>query len=380
VPLGVIVRARDAPRNELAWTMAHMEQLTRGSFYQRFLEAHDDHLRVYFARRDKAAALDGYHDSAIGVGTGRSEWGGTPEAMRGIICRDIDSFRDSIDYTVRDRRFLRVGDAAVVCQALLDLSLLADAHCMTLRDLRHTVVMVADADDKVRIAHIHVSFPTDVHGDEEPYPLKEIAEISAVVDELIANRTRDLTDAYRKLEHMAIHDRLTGLYNRIRLDEKLTAEIKRANRYRSLISVVMLDIDNFKAVNDDYGHLAGDKVLRQLAARITESLRETDLAGRWGGEEFLIILPETDQTQALQLAERLRETFAARPIAIDDADGGGVPRLLRLTISCGIAQHRVGDDLDSLFERVDGALYCAKRQGRNRSFVATADSEGAADC
>jgi diguanylate cyclase (GGDEF)-like protein len=354
-----------------------MEQLTSGSQFERFVDAHDEHLRLYFAQRDKAGSLAGYHEQAIGVGTGRGEWGATPDAMREIVCRDMDGFTDSIDYTVRDRRFLRVADSAVVCQALIDLSLLADAHCITLRDLRHTVVMVEDADGRLRIAHIHVSFPTAVHGDEEPYPLKEIAEISAVVDELIANRTRDLTDAYRKLEHMAIHDRLTGLYNRIRLDEKLIAEIKRANRYHSLISLIMLDIDNFKAVNDDYGHLVGDKVLRQLATRINESLRETDLAGRWGGEEFVIILPETDQTQALQLAERLRERFAAEPIVLGDAADGGLPHALNLTISCGVAQHRVGDDVDSLFERVDRALYCAKREGRNRSFAATADTEAA---
>lgn len=349
-----------------------MEQLTQGPIFRRFCQAHDHHLRVYFSERDKLAALATYHHAAIGVGTGRGEWGNTPQAMRDVIHRDIDGYSDSIEYNLRDRQFIRVCDTAVVCQSLIDLSLQVDTHLMTLRDLRHTVVMVVEDDNsEPYIAHIHVSFPTDVHGDEEPYPLKEIEEITAVVDEMINDRTRDLMDAYRKLERMAIHDRLTGLYNRIRLDEKLNGEIKRANRYNTVISAVLIDIDNFKAVNDEYGHLAGDRVLVQLARQISESLRETDLAGRWGGEEFLIILPETDQNQAYQLAERLRMDFADNAVIIDDGTG----QKLDLTISCGITQHRFGDSMESLFNRADKALFCAKRAGRNQSCLATEDGE-----
>jgi diguanylate cyclase (GGDEF)-like protein len=337
--------------------------LTEGALYQRCVDVHDHHLEVYFRQRDLDAALATYHAHAIGVGTGRGEWGGSAEAMREVIRRDIEGFSSPVEYVLRERVFHLVAEHVVICQCLLDLALHADAHRMTLRDLRHTVALVLEPTGEARIAHIHVSFPTDVHGDEEPYPLKEIQEITAVVDDLIANRTRDLTEAYRKLEFVAIHDRLTGLYNRIRLDEKLSQEIKRARRYGSLISVVLLDIDHFKDVNDRYGHLVGDQVLKRLGSVIAGSLRETDMGGRWGGEEFLLILPETRVEQAVQLAERVRQGFAAEVFEFDGEQ-------LSLTASCGVAQYCKDDDTEALFSRADRALYRAKHDGRNRTALA----------
>ncbi|HRQ63460.1 MAG TPA: diguanylate cyclase [Xanthomonadaceae bacterium] len=337
--------------------------LTEGALYRRCVEAHDHHLDVYFKRRDLAAALSTYHVHAIGVGTGRGEWGASAEAMRDVVRRDIEGFSSPVEFTLRERIFHLVAERVVVCQCLLDLALHADAHCVTLRDLRHTLVMSFEPTGEARIAHIHVSFPTDVHGDEEPYPLKEIQEIATVVDDLIVNRTRDLTEAYRKLEFVAIHDRLTGLYNRICLDEKLSQEIKRARRYGSLISVVVLDIDSFKEVNDRHGHLVGDRVLQRLGTVIAQSLRETDVGGRWGGEEFMLILPETQVEQAVRLAERIRLGFASQVFAFDGED-----RVL--TVSCGVAQYRQDDDIESLFSRADRALYRAKHGGRNRTVCA----------
>jgi diguanylate cyclase (GGDEF)-like protein len=338
-----------------------------GELQRRVLAAHDHHLEVYFGRRDLAAALATYDPEAIGIGTGRSEWGGSAEAMRAIVRNDLHGFPDPVGYRVRDRVVLPVAADVVVCQCVLDLSLPVGAHRMKLRDLRHSVVMRFDDPARApRIVHIHVSFPTSVHGDEEPYPLKEIEEITAVLDDLIANRTRDLLDAYRRLEHVAVHDRLTGLHNRIRLDEKLSQEIKRARRYGSRIALVLIDVDRFKEINDRYGHLAGDQVLMRLGALIRDSLRETDAGGRWGGEEFLLVLPETGAAEAVRLAERIRQAFARERFRFEDEDIG-------LSVSCGVAEHRQGDDAETLFARTDRALYRAKRQGRDRTQAADPD-------
>lgn len=338
-----------------------MKRLEEGRLFEQCRDWHDHHLEVYFGRRDLEQSLKTYEDHAIGIGTGRSEYGNTPALMKDVIVRDLESFPDPVEYEVLSREFFQITDDVVVCQACLTLCLDVDAHRMTLRDLRHTVTIRRSNDGVWRICHIHVSFPTDMHGDEESYPLKEIEEVSAVVDEMIASRTSDLTTAFRKLEHMAIHDRLTGLFNRIRIDEKLKAEILRSDRYGGTFSLVLIDIDGFKPINDRFGHLAGDHVLCELADLITTEVRDTDLAGRWGGDEFIIILPETRIDSAFVLAERIRRVFADRRFKA--TDGAEIP----VTISCGVGEHRKGDTIDSMFERADQALYEAKKQGRNRS-------------
>jgi len=164
-----------------------------------------------------------------------------------------------------------------------------------------------------------------------------------------------------EVQTMATIDWLTNLYNRrhfFRLGEE---EIARARRYRHVISVIMIDIDHFKAVNDTHGHSVGDEVLCAIAKRILAGLRQSDIAGRYGGEEFAIVLPETDLLSAAAIvAERLRDTIAAH--AIDTAEGP-----LTVTISVGVA----GVDLErenllDALSRADAGLYAAKHAGRNR--------------
>jgi diguanylate cyclase (GGDEF)-like protein len=165
---------------------------------------------------------------------------------------------------------------------------------------------------------------------------------------------------HRIVERQALVDGLTGVANRRRCSEALAAEVARAARHATPLSLVMADLDDFKIVNDAHGHAAGDMVLREFAEVLRATLRETDLAGRWGGEEFLLLLPGTDATGAAQLAERVRAAFAERPMLSSD----GVP--LPVTCSFGVAQHRPGEDEEELTAAADRALYRAKAQGKNR--------------
>lgn len=160
----------------------------------------------------------------------------------------------------------------------------------------------------------------------------------------------------RALQHQAVHDHLTGLCNRRHFEEMLGQEICRALRYDSRFSLLMFDIDRFKAVNDHYGHGTGDAVLQKLAAIVCGRLRSTDLLARWGGEEFMALLRETDESQAAQLAEAIRST-----VADSSFPGPGC-----ITVSLGVAEYRRGEPSDQLLLRLDGALYQAKDQGRNR--------------
>jgi len=166
----------------------------------------------------------------------------------------------------------------------------------------------------------------------------------------------------RHLENRAQTDPLTGLANRGHFLELAEQELVRSLRYRRPFSIAMIDLDHFKTINDTYGHRTGDAVLKKLPQICRQVLREVDIIGRIGGEEFAIIFPETESTQAFVVAERLREAIAAEKVAL----GQGVP--LHFTASIGIAAITHGDDnIDILLHRADAALYEAKRQGRNRT-------------
>lgn len=165
---------------------------------------------------------------------------------------------------------------------------------------------------------------------------------------------------YEEVYQLAITDNLTQLKNRRELDKALGAECGRVRRHGRDLSLMLLDIDFFKRVNDAHGHPAGDTVLVQLGALLLERVREQDLAARIGGEELAILMPETDLRGALALAEELRAAIAAQVI---DVAGGP----LRVTVSIGCAQYGPEDaDPAAFFARCDEKLYAAKSSGRNR--------------
>jgi diguanylate cyclase (GGDEF)-like protein len=169
----------------------------------------------------------------------------------------------------------------------------------------------------------------------------------------------ELRAALKVSEFRATHDSLTGLLNRPAILEVLGKELSRARRTQTPLSVVMADIDHFKQINDVYGHAAGDQVLRQAAQRITSSIRQYDHCGRYGGEEFLVVLPGCDRSSARDIAERLRHNVCKSDIPIED-------KAVRVTLSLGLAEYRQGQDVDALIKEADAALYRAKQQGRNR--------------
>jgi diguanylate cyclase (GGDEF)-like protein/PAS domain S-box-containing protein len=178
----------------------------------------------------------------------------------------------------------------------------------------------------------------------------------------------DVTDRVlleQKLEHQAHTDALTGLVNRGHFLELAAKELPRARRYRNPVSIAMLDLDYFKAINDSHGHESGDHVLKRFAAICRASLRESDLLARIGGEEFVILFPETTCEKAREVAERIRENVAAA--TVPSAQGEAI----RFTTSIGIAELSESDkNIDALISRADRVLYEAKRSGRNRTCVA----------
>lgn len=159
-----------------------------------------------------------------------------------------------------------------------------------------------------------------------------------------------------KLLELSITDKLTGLYNRQKTDEKLGEEQRKVERYPSYhCSIMMIDVDFFKSVNDRYGHQTGDRILREVAAILQQKIRQTDVIGRWGGEEFMIILPHTPIEKADAVAENLRETVEQHPFELDQP----------ITISIGIGQLKKSHTVHEMIGDIDSALYDAKKNGRN---------------
>jgi len=181
--------------------------------------------------------------------------------------------------------------------------------------------------------------------------------------EFIASYT-DITERKNmeeELRRLATTDPLTGVNNRRRYNEISERELTRCKRYRHPLCVLMLDADHFKAVNDTYGHDAGDKVLQALANACVAELRDVDVLGRFGGEEFTVTLPDTSMDTALEAAERLRASLARTKVALDDGQE------ISFTVSIGASDLREeNESLTDLLNRADAALYTAKEQGRNR--------------
>lgn len=176
------------------------------------------------------------------------------------------------------------------------------------------------------------------------------------IAKLIASYEQKIEGYTHSLEEASFTDSLTGLYNRVRLDEVFRYESSQFKRYEKAFSIILMDVDHFKSINDTYGHQVGDRVLVEVAGVLRDNTRETDTVGRWGGEEFLLICPETRMESAMQLAEKIRLIIEAR-----DFQTVG-----RVTSSFGISTFHGGDDPEAMLERADRALYRAKASGRNR--------------
>ena len=189
----------------------------------------------------------------------------------------------------------------------------------------------------------------------------------AIISALAATffgRSRQATAELRKSEQrfreLSITDDLTGLYNSRHFFSRLKAEIERTNRYRHPLSLLILDLDNFKRYNDNFGHLAGDRVLSATGDIIKKSIRSTDSAYRYGGEEFAVILPESNEPEALQFAERIRVTLKNEALYADREEK------LRVTVSIGVAQYIPREEITAFIKRADQNMYTAKKAGKNR--------------
>lgn len=185
---------------------------------------------------------------------------------------------------------------------------------------------------------------------------ESIYEYQRDLEKKVQERTIQLDEKNKELERLAITDKLTGLYNRIKLDETIEIEMQRANRYNTIFGIILIDIDFFKSVNDIYGHQVGDTILQEFSSILQKSIRKIDIVGRWGGEEFMIICPEMNIKDIIHIAEKLR-------IKIEQFK---FTKVNNKTASFGVTIYKKGEKLEEMMHRADQALYIAKEKGRNK--------------
>lgn len=196
---------------------------------------------------------------------------------------------------------------------------------------------------------------------QELYQQRKVIErFYSNLEQIVEERTAELKEANETISRLAATDELTKLFNRRSFNDCLAAALSASRRHEFPLSMIMIDLDHFKVVNDTFGHSEGDLVLKKFADLLREMIRTEDVAARWGGEEFIIVLPHTLCEAAAALAERIRIAFeqhshTATPIA--------------LSASFGVVQLREGEDVDTLIRRADDALYRAKNEGRNRVVI-----------
>ena len=211
-----------------------------------------------------------------------------------------------------------------------------------------------------RISEIQTQVDYFRHEEEKRHAIAEnhAKNLSFKLTE-IETETADLKDKLHKNRKKLLIDSLTGVHSRLAYEERLEEEFKRWKRFSQPLTLVIWDVDYFKKVNDEFGHLAGDKALKIIATVLNSRMRETDFIGRLGGEEFISIFPGTNQDDAMRLADEIRQ-------AVPDSGFNYNGKALEITISCGLSEFREGDNPQTVFKRADAALYTAKSNGRNR--------------
>jgi two-component system, cell cycle response regulator len=251
-------------------------------------------------------------------------------------------------------------DLLIVSLALVDFDGLR--LCSQVRSLARTrntpILAIADADENARLVR-----GLEIGVNDYLFRPIDKNEILARVRTQIRKKryTERLRDSVQTSIELAITDALTGLHNRRYMETHIAGLVEQALSRGQPLAVLVLDIDHFKLVNDTHGHDTGDEVLREFALRVRKAIRGIDLACRYGGEEFVVVMPETDLAAATAVAERLRQRIASEPFPIQQGAQG-----IDVTISIGIAALGGNDDAASVIKRADQALYRAKRNGRNR--------------
>lgn len=334
---------------------AQRQQLIRKLF--------DEYIEMYAARDPRLAErfstnFTGYTGSGTFLVAERETW-------VDITRQDFAQVSERIRIEMLDLLLQDLDTDTVLAVASFHIHLPVPDPILAQETARLVLVFRHEGDDW-KIAHSGISVAYHPVEDGEVYPIKNLHERNRALAALVAERTRELTEANNKLEELSNTDGLTGIANRRSFDRALEDEWKRGQRAHWPVSLVILDVDHFKHFNDHYGHLAGDACLQALARALKAGRRAGELLARFGGEEFVVLLPNTKADDALEAAQRIQHEIWALAIAHTGTPPGIV------TASFGVASMIPAAERlpEQLVQQADEALYLAKRGGRNRLHTA----------
>ncbi|MBF0235622.1 MAG: diguanylate cyclase, partial [Desulfamplus sp.] len=255
------------------------------------------YLDTYFINRDLESTIKMFSSDITGYGTGLDEVACDSDRFKILYARDISEAPETVYYDINKLDIKSPLNNIGIVSCELNIKTQIAGQELKFSNLRLSLMLVK-TEGTWLIEHMHLSFPTHAHEGNESYPIKELEERNVVLQRLVEEKTSHLNEALIQINKLASTDKLTGLYNRLKIDEYIDSELQRTQRYNNKLSVILIDIDWFKKINDNYGHLTGDEVLVEFAQLISQRIRKTDLAGRWGGEEFIVVCPETSLDSA----------------------------------------------------------------------------------
>lgn len=313
-------------------------------------------LQVFLTKRSEEGTLALLGSKICGFSTGSDEVAHNLSEAKALLARDFQQAPHPFKVTVHFVHPQQLSKKAGFVQAQLDISTQINERKITLKNLRITTVFEYEH-GRWELQHMHISLPSVRQQKGEAWPIAELEERTHQLEQMVSDRTHELRVALNRLKVLATTDKLTDLHNRAHFDEEIKVHFEHLRRYNNTASLVLLDIDHFKQVNDTYGHQFGDQVLKELAELTRAHTRSVDTLARWGGEEFILLLPETDIKGAKKYAEKLRKAVRKHDFQT----------LKPLTISLGIAEYAGDKSYSNWLRRTDDALYQAKDAGRNCS-------------
>lgn len=316
-----------------------------------------EYFKTYLGNRDFEGLLHFLSLELKGFGSGADEFAKESEALLRLYQRDIKQAPNEIHYVFKEFEVDVLNNLTVVVFCIMDFETELLGQLARIEGLRFSLVFSREKEcDGFLIRHKHVSFPAKEHEGDESYPLKEMEERNRILNRLVEEKTLELERILEETKILAITDKLTGLYNRLETDKRLEEAMGLYKRHGTPFSVLLIDVDHFKRVNDKYGHQKGDLCLKKTGSLLKKRIRNIDVLGRWGGEEFMVICSNTLLSDAVCLGESIRVLIEEESFDIDE----------NYTVSIGVSTVSEMEEVNTVIKRADENLYKAKRNGRNR--------------
>ena len=320
-------------------------------------DAFHAYLHDYFTLRDFERTKKHFSTNITGFGSSKDEQTYTFEDFKRIFKRDIDEVPNPVNYDIKQLKITVPCEDVGLVTCEMDIDTTIDNQKLKLYGTRYTLAFIKKNGTWI-IEHKHLSLPSQINDHDEPYPIKELEARTEVLQRMVEEKTTELNRTLKEVSFYASHDYMTSIPNRLKIDETLNRAIESVYEPFETFAIILMDIDNFKTINDTHGHLVGDNVLKIAANVLKTHVHSPNMVGRWGGDEFIVIMHNTQQSQAKKSAETIRKAFKkkVKDYSVD------------VTISLGGTLATENDTIDTLLTRCDDALYHAKALGKNTTY------------